>query len=280
MRILFVGDTHMNRRWWKTIIKMAQKEYCDFIIQVGDFGFFPTYSRNGEHQGMTYLTQVATDARAAGIPVVFIKGNHEDHDQLAIYEENGARSVDNFVDIAPPTSKAPNAPKIEGWLFYATNGTRFNWDGVEFGVLGGAFSVDYQGRTPGLDWFPGLEEPNDEDVANLGDDPVDVLICHDSPAGTKLHSPFNLDVATFNAADRGRQVIKGACRHTSPSILVHGHWHQRKSQVVSWISGKIEGQYDELPWESCVVESLGKDGNLNSLWVFDTEVYRKENEGA
>jgi Icc-related predicted phosphoesterase len=265
-RILFAGDTHMNSKWWTAVFEQAVNQNCDTIVQVGDFGFFPTYiNGQGDQRGLIYLGTIAIAAERLGITVIFIKGNHEDHDALDFVVENAPLTDENFVDVYPPYKS----------LLYAPNGMRWNWDGVEFGVLGGAFSVDWRGRTPGTDWFPGQEEPNEDDVANLGDEHIDVLITHDAPHGTKLTSGFNLGIGDENAADRARVLIKQAVRTTQPSLVVHGHWHQRRTQTLSWVSGKIQGQYDELPWDSCIVESLGKDGNLDSLWVLDTEDFKK-----
>jgi len=271
MRILFVGDTHFNSGFWKEVIKVAADTDADRIVQVGDFGFYPAYvTKLGEPRGVEFLASIARKAKKAGIPAYFIKGNHEDHDSLEVYVEENPRDIEGFVDVVPC---------IPGMLLHAHNGHRWNWDGVEFAALGGAFSVDWQGRTPGVDWWPGQEEPNEEDLLNLGDDKVNILITHDSPQGAKMYSPFRLDIGTFNAAERGRAIIKDAIKQTRPEIVVHGHWHQRKTQVLDYIAASPNGAYDELPWASCVVESLGRDGSMDAFWMFDTEKFRAENEG-
>lgn len=39
---LLAGDTHGNLDWIRTLIKLATRNGCVGIVQLGDFGFCPT----------------------------------------------------------------------------------------------------------------------------------------------------------------------------------------------------------------------------------------------
>ena len=75
MRVLLVGDTHANTAWLTgAVIPAAQRENADFILQLGDFGWWP-----GGPAGDAFIET----ARRSPVPLWWIDGNHEHHDDLA-----------------------------------------------------------------------------------------------------------------------------------------------------------------------------------------------------
>ena len=119
MKILFVGDTHGDIHFVKHALNKARESKADILMQVGDFGFFPHMS-----WGQDFLREVETSAALAGVPVWWIDGNHDNHDELRALTLGRA----SLVDISPN-------------IVHAARGTRWEWGGLKFGAFGGAFSV-------------------------------------------------------------------------------------------------------------------------------------------
>lgn len=118
------------------------------LLQLGDFGFW-------EHEwgGRRYLDLVQERCEKRGVHVVWIDRNHENDDRLATYT-TGRREL---VAIRPS-------------IFYAPRGARWRWSGRSFAALGGAHSIDFASRVPGLDWWAG---------EHIGDDNVDAVTAGD-----------------------------------------------------------------------------------------------------
>lgn len=76
-----------------------------------------------------------------------------------------------------PRRQAGESP--EGFLSlsdrvqWIPRGCRWVWNGVRFGAVGGAFSVDWRRRTPGDSWWPDHENVSDTDIERLGSDALD-----------------------------------------------------------------------------------------------------------
>jgi len=236
MRILVVGDTHGNRRWWETeVLPRAERAEADLICQLGDFGYWP--QRHGPAR--EFIKTVAESP----IPVLFLDGNHEDHVSLrAAVAEVRARTPLN------PTSPVP----LGGSLLYLPRGARLVWGGVRVAALGGAHSIDRLMRTPGLDWFK--EESIDLDDLELlaSGGSVDVLLTHDVPAGAPVQG---LPLEEMPNAWRGeipdalahRILVQQGLDAVRPSVLLHGHFH------TSWHHRL------ERPWGVCDVHGLDRD---------------------
>jgi len=205
MIIMFLGDTHGSRGFTCDAIDIAVKLGVDRLIQVGDFGFWPAIE-----SGQKFLKTVGVHANKAHLPFYWIAGNHEDHDRL------------------DAETKGPD-PTIEPFhhgkrLTHIRSGARWIWDGVTFGAIGGAFSIDRKYRTKhsyAYGWFP-QEVPDPELIHGLGK--VDVLVTHEAPT---VPAPL---AATGNfrsipESTDSQLVIYHALQTTRPDYLVHGHWH-------------------------------------------------------
>jgi hypothetical protein len=118
-------------------------------------------------------------------------------------------------------------------------GGRTQIDGLVVGALGGAFSVDYQHRTEGKDWWKN-EEPTPEDAQMLiAAGPVDVLLTHDAPAGFPLTSEFDLPPEISSRADQTRVLLRNVVDSLAPAHLFCGHWHQRRIHELEHPDGRI-----------------------------------------
>lgn len=163
VRVLCVGDTHSNLPAWSMDVEAAiAHEAADLVIQVGDFGWWPSRAQG-------FIDRAA----AAPVPVYFIDGNHEHHIELA----------DAVARTRATTGQVDGPVPLAGNLSYLPRGTRLALGGVTVCVMGGAHSIDRASLHPGRGWFP-QEAIGDADIerAEQGG-PADVLISHDAPAG-------------------------------------------------------------------------------------------------
>lgn len=253
MRLLIAGDVHGNTAHMLDLLRIADDHDCEHMVQLGDFGGW-------EHtdDGRTFLEDVSRDAARREIPIVWLGGNHDD--EAAVMKLHGDdRTFDGFViqrDYA---------------VYHAPRGHRWEWDGVRFMALGGAYSVDKgwrvdqeyfmtlaskrqaarTGRTPqdftGWLWFPGEELTDDDVTTAIGDGAgVDVMLTHDKPRRS---------VPDWNRKDLPKcwpnqdraQAVADALR---PSHWYHGHLHYRYDDVIQL------GDDRSTP---CQVHGLGAD---------------------
>lgn len=205
MRILLAGDWHGNRAWAETAFAAAAANGCAQVLQLGDFGLWP-----GRVEA--WLDHVDALAGAAGAPLTWIDGNHEDHDAL-----DGWRAVQD----------ADGLVTMREHVTWATRGARWQWDERRFGALGGAVSFDRFLRRAGANWWP-QEVTTQADVDRLGDGRLDVLATHAAPttrAAPPRRLPYPQDI--IEDALRQRDLLDQAVARTRPELVVHGHFHTR-----------------------------------------------------
>ncbi|MGA4545876.1 metallophosphoesterase family protein [Uniformispora flossi] len=240
MRILLTGDVHGNLAHVRTVLDAAAAEHIDRIFQLGDFGYW-------EHEpgGVRFLDEVHRAARAQGITVYFLDGNH-DKSGLILERYGEHRDMEGFLS-------------VRGRVRYAPRGHVWTWDGVRFLAFGGACSVDREYRLEaerrrtekalrkenyrlaagrpsqsvpdhaGTLWFP-EEEATDADAQAVIDTagPVDVLLTHDKPrATTPGVNRKDLPVCHPNQ-DRIQRLVDAL----RPRLAAHGHLHHRYTQVL------------------------------------------------
>jgi hypothetical protein len=205
-RLLVAGDVHCELGWVVALIDIARSEGCHAIVQLGDLGFLPGFG-----VGMRFITETASLLRRAGLPLYFLEGNHDDLDALW---RTKRRLVSGFVE-------------IDSHLYYLRRGQRFSWSDVSFLAVGGAHSIDRRWRIgtqplAGTLWWP-RETLDDRDLvrASVGG-PVDVMFCHDCPAGVTIPGLQTIEPAAENRRRLG--TIVDAVR---PKLLLHAHYHQR-----------------------------------------------------
>ena len=236
MRILLAGDWHGNREWAQTCFEVAARDKCDAVLQLGDFGLWP--GREDE-----WLDHVERLAASAGAPLTWIDGNHENHEAL-----------DRWRDQADGSGLVQMRDSVR----WATRGARWEWDGVRFGALGGAVSVDRFLRRPGVNWWP-QEAVTQSDVDRLGDGPLDVLATHAAP--TTPGRPYRrlpLPRSIIEDALQTRSLLDQAVARTRPALVVHGHYHTR---MRTQLGGRlVEGLAHDKSSEDEALALLDLDG--------------------
>lgn len=247
--VLLAGDTHGDTEWVAHLVDVAVKNRIPRIVVLGDFGYWVHYQ-----DGREFISDVTHIVADAGLePLIFVDGNHEYHTTHPAKPEHHRLGLQEL------------NPDNDGWVWitdhiiYAPRGHRWNWEGVRFGALGGAFSIDWEGRKKYRTWWP-TEMVSPDDVNRLGTDPLDVLLTHDSPA----------DVPIPGMEDRGkdhprtdinRERVKEAMIATNPSLLAHGHWHIRYSYTAIRVNKETTEQTGELTWDDTQIEGFGANVN-------------------
>jgi hypothetical protein len=146
--VFFVGDSHGKFGVFDALKKELDHDLPMVFLHVGDFGYWPL--------------EINTWTKDFPWPVYFIDGNHEYFPWL--------------VDLKEIT-------EVKNNLFYVPRGTTMEFNGKQFGFMGGGFTPDYvvSERVDGKNWFPFDEEVKDNDIEKLMGAQIDVLVTHTPP---------------------------------------------------------------------------------------------------
>lgn len=251
---MLLGDTHGDLGHVMWAMDLAKRMDVDRIIQAGDFGYW-------EHtqSGVQFLNKLNRKLEAAGLEIEWIDGNHENHTKLRYQyppREDGKVVV------------RPN-------ITYIPRGTRWEWGGVSFLGIGGAYSIDKAHRTEGVSWWPEEMITDDEVAAAIEGGPVDVVVSHDVPLfvdlvphlmGVGITRPWKWDANSLANREQLTKVFDAV----KPKRWYHGHYHLRYTESVDMcrfvgLAANIN-QFDDPNWsrtQSVVImntDEVGKPG--------------------
>ena len=216
MLIGFVGDVHglvyhaiaLVTTWQR---KTAKK--LDLVVQVGDFGAYPTLDRIDEagrrhieldpaQSDFSRLLQV-DGLRAGRLRAVrgemasamhFLRGNHEDFQYLS--------------DL--PRSKANGTTRVDDFdLFrYVPDGTVLRFGDLRIAFLGG---IETEKRDP-----RSIDAVSYDLLMDKGPGSFDILVTHDPPYGVGIG---------YRGQISGSKLITSLIEHTQPAFHFSGHVH-------------------------------------------------------
>ena len=244
-----LGDTHAATSWTVDVIEQLGEDGIRCIVQLGDFGWWPDVRQR-------FVKQVGDAAKHQGILFAFIDGNHEHHGNL----RNAANKND-----ADAFSKAEPVLMPEG-VWYLPRGCAWEWSGVKFRAMGGAFSIDHKSRIPGITVFRSETPSRAEMEQAAAAGPADVLLCHDYPAlGHEVPSTWDGEAPPEDeeASRKVREALAWLCSKINPRLVVHGHWHYRYSVEQGGIT----------------VEGLSRDQSDEAVILLDLETLETEDWG-
>ena len=213
-RLMICGDWHADPTAVLLAYEEAHRLGVDAILQAGDI--VDTEPRFGK---MIHAAEFGY--QRYGIPLVFWRGNHDDPGLL--------RAL-------PPSRVWPFQAAGEG-VYFAQNATSWSWNGVRFGVLGGAASINHRQLSHGIDWW-------DDECPTIGEihrlvasaSTVDVLLAHDAPRTAALQDhlakrrvPSSWD-PTY--AESSGLLVEQAMWALKPKVLIAGHHHWRHTEVI------------------------------------------------
>lgn len=219
MKVAYAGDWHANRQWAKQAIQYAREQGAEIIVHLGDYGYdFTPGFRN----------EVELALAQAHIDLWFVDGNHEDFTWLYSQPlmEDGRR-------------------KISQHVYHLPRGYQWNWGGVQFMAVGGAYSVDRKWRKLNKSWW--LEEQiTDEEVeAACSGEKVDIMITHDCPSGVIIPGIDTGEPSMFPALDilrsqEHRTQLRKIVDSVRPNEIWHGHYHRRYDALADFGYGQVE----------------------------------------
>lgn len=233
--VLFMGDFHGKfekaEEWYDQIVRRFKLE-PDLLIQVGDFGFWPT--------SIATPWTKELDHRA-----VFVDGNHENHDILQNLEECG------FHDHEDAWSRCVG----DIWE-YKKRGS------IEDGILyiGGARSIDRHMRTPGQDWFPeediqmGEKFEIMERIEEYGPENIHTVVTHEAPVSFDVLGSHH-----EGEEDSNREFLERVLDEVSPNRWFFGHHHDR-----------MEGKDKGTEWRC--IDMIRDDHSKNDFVVADLPI--------
>lgn len=234
MKVLLAGDTHGNTDQIAYLCEVAKRNGCELILQLGDFGLWPT------SDGKRFLMEANATLHENGLELWWLDGNHEDHARI----EEWSKRENFYLD----------KHKVLSRIFYLPRGYRFELGGLKCMSLGGAWSIDQDGRTPYIDWWP-QEELTAGDVERALADPapLDVLFTHDMPENATRTYPARI----LPGGQSNRRALQAVVDSLKPAIVIHGHWHR---EYVGYFDNDIR------------IMGLNCDGTASASWaVLGTE---------
>ena len=205
--IYFLGDIHGDFSKLERMLKAVEPEPDDIIIQVGDFGFYPTHI---EGLKKTHFPE--------GFPckIYIIDGNHE-----------------HFHYLYEGLDKNSGPQEFHKNMFYVPRGTVMEIDGYLIGFLGGADSVDKSWREPYGKWYKEetiTREELDTLYKNVGLRTLDVLVAHAAPPQliTGFFAPLSLEYWGLPKGwvDTSSLMVMEAIETLKPKKFVCGHMHK------------------------------------------------------
>lgn len=216
MRIRMIGDVHGNTRRVTDLMDRASLDRVDKVIFLGDVGLF----WNGTDGFEQFLSDVAYEAK---VPIYVLDGNHENHGQLQKYHD-----ADEMVDIA-------------AGVVYLPRGFSWEWSGRKFLSIGGAFSIDYMRRIPGVSWWD-TEEANTAQINRAIDvGKVDYVLAHDAPVQSNIPFYYSIPAYLEERSKRYREALGVILEAVTPVRWYHGHYHVRYNDIVELPDRGVSG---------------------------------------
>lgn len=266
MRIAFVGDVHGHALHMLGALMMLQKRRgvrLDAVVQVGDLGAFPSVERCDEPsrrfladnpaQGDFFRLLDPSPRVAAGVRtalgrlprILFLSGNHEDHEWLARLHEDGRADI---VPVDPC-----------GAFHHVVCGHVERIAGERVAFLG-------------LIEAPGRMDFDEAAYARLlAAEPgsVDVLVTHEGP-----HA-----MSSWRGDVQGSPKLSRLIEHLQPRLHVGGHYHhvngpRRYGRTVSYALAQLV-EHKRDPWRARPVNPEQRV-TPGSIGVLDTGTYAFE----
>lgn len=206
--VMAAGDWHANLAWARRAVELAAEAGAGAIVHLGDFGYWPRL-----RGGPEYLDGLEQALAYYDLPLWWLPGNHEDHEELELLDYG-------------PTSVA----RITDHIGVLARGARWQWFGQTWCAVGGAYSISRPNLTPGVNWFSQEVLTAAQAKAVMAGGPADVLLCHDAPDNvpaldTHLDGPSRWREEDLRTSENHRALIGHLVDALAPKHLLHGHHH-------------------------------------------------------
>lgn len=206
LRVAVCGDWHGNQSWLRAMTPAICRLAPDVttVMQLGDWWMDPRASDD--------------IFAAAGITRVYVTlGNHEP-----------------WSEITPLLDAHPGAAvRVSEVTWLLPRPARLQIGGRAVLSLGGAASVDRYLREEGVSWWPDEAVTDEQVEAAIEGDSVDLMLTHESPAGTPVSSVrevLRTNPLGFPDQMRAESAVSQArvgfvWDTLRPELLIHGHMH-------------------------------------------------------
>lgn len=196
-----MGDIHGK---FKTLSYLIRTKRPELVIQLGDFGYWPELA---EFNQLSKFTDV---------PVWFIDGNHENYTALNKFQ------YPIFTNCLVDHVKRGEIRPLP--------------NGMTALFMGGAYSIDKDLRTPGLDWFP-EETIKGSQVYDLPvNRRIDVIFSHTCPQ--VLYQTMVNKCGGLQISDPSTHYLQMLLEKYSPKLWYFSHWHT-----------SAEGSVGDMQWK-------------------------------
>lgn len=218
VRVGLLGDLHGNTPEALKALDALAEAGVRFVFQLGDFGLWP--------RGEAFLKAVEKRLTAHDQILLVTLGNHENY---------------------PRMEKALESELFTGWLhlmgyertLFAPRVHGFEWAGRKCLSVGGANSIDVEGRREGFSWWP-EEQITLGDVLRAHEHEAEVMFTHECPAGVPLFGEADAGEQAVRLFGRrgveyamlSREAMRAITDEVRPSLLFHGHYHFHADHTV------------------------------------------------
>ena len=160
------------------------------------------------------------------------------HDKTIQVGDFGA----GFVPIPDPQDISVNHKFIRGnhdSLHACRNSSRWIPDGTydpkhRMFLMGGAFSIDWQNRTPGVSWW-GDEELSYQElygmISRYEELKPQVMVTHDCPENMYFKL-FPVETSKHHYPNRTSKALQAMLEIHQPKLWIFGHWHSFRNEVI------------------------------------------------
>lgn len=121
--------------------------------------------------------------------------------------------------------------------------------------IGGAWSIDYDWRTPGIDWWPDEElsyEELDKLITKFGQVKPRVMITHDCPTQVAYEMFISKGLSLDGAPQiktRTGEAFQAMFEIHQPELWVFGHWHNTRDLTLHGTKFQCLGELDFIDVE-------------------------------
>lgn len=207
-RMPVIGDIHGNLDGLVNTVEYMQQasgEHYPFVIQLGDFGYFPEEVRDVRHESeLGVHNYLRNQSKRLGFKIIFLRGNHENHDELRKLQEKQKYGL-----IITNTNQD---------IIYFPDGRLLSLQvspalDVTIGVLGG---IDKNSRTKTHLRAPFVKLSNEAMNEYLDFKDIDILLTHQGPYPLK----------------KGSSEISALIELLQPKIHLYGHCHEYQETTI------------------------------------------------
>jgi len=199
MKVRFVGDVHGHWNQYRDLLYRdpTNKEILH-SIQVGDMGMgFTSHSEWAPDSALAFEKKFKNGNHR------FIRGNHDN-----------------------PKEVRKCSKWIQDGLIETTN------LGNKIMYIGGAWSIDWQWRTVGVDWWDD-EELSMADleifITRYKENRPSVMVTHTAPIGIPA-GPMGIRI--YGNGARTEHALQHMLEFHRPKIWIFGHWHKHFDQTI------------------------------------------------